>query len=336
MTKLSYLGGVIAVVFVEFAIVSSVVLFVYWLQIRRKRNDETELIANPSIRNPFYIQYVTGENFIFAYESTLRLHGKLILLITRVVSFCFFVGIAFLWSLIEDGGSEAKYFTHWNIYIIVVYYSMASTVSIVGVLYSWGTEMADDSQFWSPGMIQVGYVLQVLFEVVGATAIFVTLVVFTVLDPSPEFWNMTVHLFTTLSFFVEMSLNMMPVRWEHLLFNLAWAMLYLLYIWPAVAEGAVANWPYFFLEVDSGDSFAMYAVLIVCNIIMYYIWYGLYCLKCTIMNKLLHSDWAKVHQQLQLSNRHSSSGQQQTEPASPDERATTYSVQPESSSPIHE
>jgi hypothetical protein len=65
----------------------------------------------------------------------------------------------------------------------------------------------------------------------------------------------------------------MTVRWEHVLFNVTWALMYLIFIWPYIACGERKSWPYFFLETDNASIFPWYVGLFVLVILFYYIFW---------------------------------------------------------------
>jgi hypothetical protein len=121
--------------------------------------------------------------------------------------------------------------------------------------------------------------VQILFEMAGASALFVTVVAFVLLNPKFEFWNVSDHFVTSCTFLAEMAQNRMVVRWQHLLIHFFWPMAYLVYIWPAVGSGAVTNWPYDFLSTASDGCFGWYAMLFLGDALFYYLWYSLSRLK---------------------------------------------------------
>ncbi|RYH20627.1 hypothetical protein EON65_22880 [archaeon] len=47
-------------------------------------------------------------------------------------------------------------------------------------------------------------------------------------------------------------------RYEHVILQISWAFVYLLFCWPMVAAGALPDWPYFFLHTDTAAVFAWY------------------------------------------------------------------------------
>ena len=291
MAKLFYLPYVIIMSFAELIAIAGVVVYLYKIKCDRENQSGCAGAV------PLFRKFFSGRPFSRTYRCAILSHypGQFIVLATRVGCFSFFFGVAFIWDIVQYDVSSAKYFTHWNIFLIVLYYGMACMASIYGLLYDRQhnsrssvqverkdervVNLEEDDELWSIHMEYFGYSMQIIFEVAGGTALFVTVVVFTILNPSAEFWNFTDHLFTTISFLVELSLNDLVVRWEHVIFNVLWAMLYLIYIWPAVAEGSVHYWPYGFLQVQGASSFGAYTALVVANIGFYALWCALSWLK---------------------------------------------------------
>lgn len=116
------------------------------------------------------------------------------------------------------------------------------------------------------------------------TAVLITLVTFTVLNPRFSFWNVSQHFITLMVLVLELFLNNMYVRIDHFPFNLSWALLYLIFIWPMVVTNKIPFWPYFFLATNNHSCFLNYTVLIVADFLFYCIFYSLSRLKCYVRN----------------------------------------------------
>lgn len=294
MSKFQYLGGIIPFTFV---IVLFVTVLIWCLFLRptccgQKR--KLPIGDNPEFTN--FQRYVYGYPFEFVYKSGLR-HilgntlGMYLLLLWRIAAFCYFFGIVFLWNYIRNTGDNAHYFTLWNIDLISAFYFLAIIASIIGIANDANFEkqkgtllptVSDplvSTSFWSPSLTQFGYALQILYEITGSTAFFVTVVAFGTLDPHFVFWNVNDHFMTTMSILVELSLNNLIVRWEHVLFTIYWALLYLIFIWPMVAMGVLGDWPYFFLATDTTAVFPWYIGLFIGLILFYYLFWAVSWLK---------------------------------------------------------
>lgn len=215
---------------------------------------------------------------------------KILLLFTRILSAFFFLGLTVIYFYVVDGGLRWRYFTIWNLELISVYYILASFISICGGFYE------DKYVEWSNTMKNTARITHILFEVCGATALFVTVVNFTLLQSSFKFENIVDHFITSLSFLWEMSLNSMFVRCDHLIFNLLWTYLYLTVIWPFVTLSHKTNWPYFFLDMKNPTCIIWYTFFFVLNILFYLIWYSIGKMKFYhILRNRKHSH-QKVHE----------------------------------------
>jgi len=205
--------------------------------------------------------------------------GAIVLLLWRIACFCFHFGIGFLWNYINDPGSS-KYFTLWNVDLLSLYFFLAMFCSIIGLLYRYSFnfysrsgENFDASLYWSPHLINFGYAVQILFEITGGSAFFITVIAFTTLDSKFDFWNVTHHFASSMSMLVEALLTSMPCRWEHVLLNLTWALMYLIFIWPMVHYHVLHDWPYFFLQANSLTVYIWYVILFALDILFFYIFW---------------------------------------------------------------
>lgn len=291
MGKFQYLGGIIPFMIGEYILVAIVIL---WLHNRKR------LILNKD-REPLNLfhSYLNSKCFEDVYHSHIgTLQWNIVLLLWRLGCFLFFLIVPCIENYADENGYNYKYFTQWNIDWIVVYYMMATSLSIVGVyseIYSsknldqgsdeplsgdeFATKKKSSTVEWSYTFQVLGHATHVLFEIAGGSALFVTVIDFTLLGGRFTFMNTSLHFVTSLSLLTELCLNSIEVRWEHLLLNLGWALFYLIFIWPAVSLNTVKEWPYGFLDTSSPSCFAWYTFLFIVNVLFYSFWYGFYRLK---------------------------------------------------------
>jgi hypothetical protein len=128
--------------------------------------------------------------------------------------------------------------------------------------------------YWSESMIAFGHMIQILYQIAGSTAFFITVVAFTSLNPHFSFWNVNNHFITSMSFLGELFLNNMTVRWEHVVFNITWALIYLVFAWIMRITNVLSGWPYFFLATNTQVVFLWYVGLFLLNILLYYIFWS--------------------------------------------------------------
>jgi hypothetical protein len=260
-------------------------------------------------------EYFDGKSFEYVYRPAFigNYTWMGILLTWRVIAFCYLFAIPFLWNYsINPVG--AAFFTLWNIDLLCLYFFLTIIASIIGFRNngsfehlcrhsSWevvsnsdhqtrfsvpatvaptnfsSTSVNEKSDFWSKSLQQYGFALQILFEIAGATAFFVTVIAFATLNHKFVFFNTSEHFVTSIFMLGELILNDMDVRWEHILLNLAWAVIYLIYVWPMTRFGALTHWPYFFLETETTGVFVWYTILFIADVIFYFIFYLVFLLK---------------------------------------------------------
>ena len=234
----------------------------------------------------------TTVTFMCTYESYLPPLNYL-LFITRLLSLGYILGIAVIAEdlLTQSGG--LLYFTNWNTRLISLYFFLASISSVVGLIATCrsgsssrinNTDSSDERVGMSTKKRDVirehhesvlsAQILRGLFEVCGGTSLLITVVAFGLLDPEFEFWNVSSHFVTLVTLLVELGLNSMFVRLDHYIYNITWALLYLIFVWTAISLG-LETWPYYFLDTSSPSRIYAYSGLLLANFIFYFIWYGL-------------------------------------------------------------
>lgn len=294
MARFRYLGFIIPISIIE--IICIFFAFRYYNNIKKEKEaaeyDERVSISDRKITSESY-----NTVLIYSFERVYLGYGKKewttkLLCFTRFICFFYFMGIAFIYNFARVHEGETKptpelsiqYFTNWNIILVSIYYMLAFSSSCIGIKY--GSGYSDDNGLgsiersdWDKKVILLGKIQNIIFEVEGATALLVTIVSFGLLDHSLDFWNITPHLFQTISFLIEMSLNRLHVNFEHAPINLFWAGLYCCFVWPLVATGVMEKWPYFFFHTDTAACFIWYNGLFIADIGFYSMWYGLSYIK---------------------------------------------------------
>jgi hypothetical protein len=316
MAAFRYLSGII--VFTVGLVVSIYAIIGYlFYQIEKHRKTEkeegrrSERFNHESLN--LFQRFCYGTSFETVYQSawmnTCRGANRMmyLLLIWRIVRFGFFFGNNFIYGFINKGVGTAAYFSNWNIYLTCLFYFLASIASIIGITHehafqdhllrmrSQKGDIPETEPFWSESLTKFGYALQILFEIGGSTAFFITVVSFTTVDPSfRSYWNVSEHFLTSVTFVVELYLNNMLIRWEHVLFTITWGLIYLIFVWPMVRTGAITGWPYFFLKTDKVTVFGWYIVLFAALMTFYYSFWALGYLKWIIVGKLSHKTETEV------------------------------------------
>jgi hypothetical protein len=298
MVNQAYLPAIVPVTLGVYLLVVVLVVYIFHRQERRfndsaERPTLTAALLPPTKQLTLVEEYFAVSPFERTYQSLNPYGGRFLLLVTRALSFCYIFGISGLWNWYRQRWTNFFYFTHWNLIMISVYYASVTLSSIVGIIFnakfrarggvmdnSWfavesSMTVPEESPYWSVHAQRLGFIIQVLYEVAGGSAFFITVIAFTFLNPQFSFWNVNSHFITSMAFLLEMAQNAMIVRWHHVLLNMFWAVLYLLYIWPAVASGAVTQWPYDFLQTANAGCFGWYFVLFLGNVIFYFLWYYL-------------------------------------------------------------
>lgn len=213
---------------------------------------------------------------------------KYILFFTRFLSFYYICGVAVVANYIIVGSQQWFLFSMWNTELLSIYFGCAVISSVYGIVYGedhsipstiidveGGSRERRTRVLWSSEVIMFGRIVQILFEVCGGTAVYMTIINFTLQDPKFSFWNVTSHFITIMVLVLELFLNNMYVRADHFIFNISWGFLYLIFIWPLVVLGRISNWPYRFLELDTKTCYLYYTLLVFADIVFYFVFYAL-------------------------------------------------------------
>jgi hypothetical protein len=281
-----YLGGIIPVMIVEVI----VLVYVVWklasnnCMCKKSAEDTGGILLPEEQVNAQNISFQNTYSCSVGVNTSKARAAAIGLCIYRAVCFCYFFGVGVLWNLIRHGGWQ--YFTNWNLMLISVFYFSAFLCSVIGLRYGHDDFSVNNNRDlhvneveWSRHVRRLGYLVHVLFEVCGGTALLVTTVDFTLLNPQFEFWNASEHFATMLSFLIELCLNCLPIRMDHFGYNALWASIYLVFIWSVVGSGARHHWPYSFLDVSSAACFVWYTGLLIADLFFYGIWAVLHRLK---------------------------------------------------------
>lgn len=235
-------------------------------------------------------EFFSGTIFESTYVSLRGTHWSVLLLITRVLSFAFFLAVPLIWRFIDQHGYNWIYFTFWNIELIVLYYLFASIASIIGLVKkpSVCSDLSDEnlnSYEWTSAEEFVGITVQILYVVAAPTSLFITVFSYIFLSKSTSLFNVSYHLMNLLAFVLEFALNSISVRFEHLLFIISWFLLYCVYTWGMVRSGESPDYPYNAVKTDSSASLVWYFILYLISVIVFFIWYAMTKIKFCVRGK---------------------------------------------------
>jgi hypothetical protein len=284
MGEYTYLPYCIVVVVLEYlAVVKATIIWTDRRDEANLRSDRVSFRVNRAPRR--WLRIFDQRSFLSCSSGMYGRSSSLLLLVTRFMSFLFFVviGMGFNWARPETHG-HWQYFTNWNLGLIAGYYTLALSATTFYVLHEFvfdkppntGSSVTSSSSSTCSNRSGVlrgaGTFLSVYFSIASVTALFVTTVNFVLLDPTPSFFNMTAHLFTSLSFLVDMSLNCIEVKLNEFVFNMSWILLWFAFIWPIVLLGVKPEWPYDFMDSSTPAVLLYFQVLFLLYFLIFYCW----------------------------------------------------------------
>ena len=242
-----------------------------------------------------------------------------VLLTTRIISFLWFVSVSFsarlrYYDVVKNrGGEYFKWFTHWNIMILVIYFGIVTLLSMIhvsdvsvqemhyeqGVLSCYEKFIADKLQSISPlHRTKLSKVARAIGNVCCINAPMVTLIIFGFLNPEMEFWNITAHLVQTGIIFTDYTLSADVVHAEGYKWNVLFIYTYSCFVWIFRAAGII-SYPYFFLDTGAFGEFAfvIYTGLLILNGIFFFVVYVLFRVVKTkyLVPPDLHGELLQVH-----------------------------------------
>ena len=203
--------------------------------------------------------------------------SRYLLCTTRILSFVYILGVSVITNFITQGSQRADwfiYFTYWNCLLLSIYFFLASSFSILGLLVKDTDRIAEN---YYVGLL--GKSVHSLFEVCGSSGMLVTVIAFNqvnaVSDQHMDIWNISTHLVTLGVILLEMSLNNFYVRFLQYPINLAWGIAYLIFVWSYVyyRKEEFQDWPYTFLETENSSCLFLYLGLFILNIAFFVTWY---------------------------------------------------------------
>ena len=232
--------------------------------------------------------FFTGVSIESSYASFPGKSWTVLLCVFRGLCFCFFVAVPCIYQYVLEKGRNWVFFTFWNIDIISMYYLFAFSASVVGLRFRPDV-VHDTAHQWTRAEVFLGALVQFFFAVAAPTALFITMFSYIFLGATLDFNDVSYHLVNTLTLLVDMFLNSIVIRWEHIALMVSWGMLYLLITWSMVGSGASSTWPYDELSTDNPSSVVWYTLLYVFLIGSYLVWYTLSRIKMWLRGEQLAS-----------------------------------------------
>ena len=216
------------------------------------------------------------------FSNTYLSYGPLtqkLLVLTRFVSSLIFLSALVVpvavqrWRLFDE-----FYFTTWNLYLLTIFYANAFVASCIGLC------SADPNR---ESRKRFGMAVHMLYEVAGSTAFLITVVAYSFIDDSFTLWNMSVHLITSGTVLIELTLNRMPVFPDHCLLSAIWGSVFLTFTWIGVGTGLVDEWPYPFMATDTPQCFLWYSGMLLGFICFFFVFERLNHFKLRCQNAYL-------------------------------------------------
>lgn len=205
-------------------------------------------------------------------HQNMNMFSSLLLLSFRLLCFAWFALFNTIYKMIFLYPRGWHYFTNWNIYLIGFYFFFSSASSMF-FLKKERTFLTDKETTFS---YYIAAVASVLYTVAGSAALMVTVLNFLLLNHDLTFWNISLHVSTTIALIADMTLNDMIVNPQDVLFSVFWPFCYVVFIWSIVREGVRGEWPYFFIETQSASCFFWYPFLFVMAVAFFVLFYCLH------------------------------------------------------------
>jgi predicted RecA/RadA family phage recombinase len=294
-SQFAYFGGLVFFVLFLYTVVLAIFLCI------RRHNIKKAIEYRNVVRGTNDAQQERYDRANFSWEfrtdfdhvsqSALGKGCKWFLALQRTACFVvFFVAAVYLNAIKDNSG--LVYFTNWNSLLVTLYFGLASAASIIGM---WAKSSRTEYGMsigagirWSYGVRCLGVAVHTLFEVVGASSMFVMIFdYFYIHENNPDMMSVMNFLraLAVVVLVFELFLNNINVRFDQYPATIAWTVMYLLFVWPAVFTGAMEGWPYRLLQTRTKTCFVYYFLIFFFNFLLYVLWWGVYKLKKSIYIK---------------------------------------------------
>ena len=287
----AYFGYVIFFVLFLYVIILSIFLCI------RRTNIKNAIEFRNTVRgtNDEEQDFYDRANYSFEFRtdfdamtvSALGKGCKFFLMCSRVVGLIFFFTASIMINIVRDNHG-LFYFTNWNSILVTVFYAAATVSSLLSVYAKHQKNRLFNTNVqikWSYSIRCLGLLTHMLFEITGASSMFVMIFDFYYQrENNTDMMSLLnfVRALTVCALVFEMFLNHINVRFDQYPACIAWTMVYLLFVWPAVFVGIMQKWPYFLLKTDTAMCFGYYFLIFILNFGCYFLWWFLYKVKKTI------------------------------------------------------
>ena len=178
----------------------------------------------------------------------------------------------------------------WNALLAVVYFSVASIASAIG-LWKRGTVSRSRDRVLAKLTQILAISMQHIYEVSAGTAVFavvweagITIPITSNALPALNF--IPVPVISIIPFMLELFMNNLEVRADQYPACAMWFLLYLFLLWPLVYFGQVRTWPNNYLETETALCIFKYMLLMVIHLLSYLLCYIFYKLKIRLAGSL--------------------------------------------------
>lgn len=253
--------------------------------------------------------YLRGLPFELTYLSWTRPIFSSILFFIRIIFSILYIAIYILQLFYINNNTEIiTNFFLWTSFICAVYFILSSTCSFIGYryeisrqekiqtllsLYNYNNTNEIKFSFWRKNTYRFGSFVQILYAISGSNAIYSTLLFYIYIkEPNSVFlWNNISILFLSMSYLLDLCLNNIVPRWEWIILNETWIILYYCFLWISISynkdedssssistSSSIFYNLFQFYEIKSLRNYCIY-FFIRCSV--YFFWCGLHWIRAS-------------------------------------------------------
>ena len=220
--------------------------------------------------------FFDGKTIHSSNASWLGKWGTIALTIFRISGFFFFFAVGILLNFITYTPIEKNWdaFTHWNMFFIAAYFFCASVSSIIYVVNEHLISENRSELMCISQLDVLGAFISVFHIITFATALFITIVTFSFLTSELSFWNIVLHLATSIAMLLEFTLTTIDIQFQDAVPHLLWLLLYVV-ISFIVVRLELREWRYYFMKTGTAGCFAWYNLMFILDWLCFFIVFGL-------------------------------------------------------------
>lgn len=196
-------------------------------------------------------------------------------------------------DVLYSGPSVFVFYTEWTFTLVIIYFGMATIVSVRGCLRYYLKKPICAGVERDTSIDIVGNLMQVVYQTCGGAVVITDIIFWCVIVPFlPDvhlrlnLLMVCMHTLNAITLLIDTSINTLPFAWFGLAYFVLWSCCYVIVQWLVHAFGFTTWWPYPFLAPSTPWAPLWYFCLAVIHIPCY----GFYWLLVHVKNSIIFNN----------------------------------------------